>query len=123
MFTVIIGYLDYVTIVFAFVIMILTILNFIRDRKQLEKIKIVFLYDNREIIVDDNLTRKDCQRGEIQGVLRTKLKKEIKVYDIDFLKNRKYLENIYQIQKAQEDKLIIKVDKEELEQFDIEVSQ
>ena len=123
MFTVIIGYLDYVTIVFAFVIMILTILNFIRDRKQLEKIKIVFLCDNREIIVDDNLTRKDCQRGEIQGVLRTKLKKEIKVYDIDFLKNRKYLENIYQIQKAQEDKLIIKVDKEELEQFDIEVSQ
>ena len=31
-------YLDNVTIVFAFVIMILTILNFIRERKQLEKI-------------------------------------------------------------------------------------
>jgi hypothetical protein len=122
MFKEIIGYLDNVTIVFACVIMVLTILNFIRDRRQLEKIKIVFLLEKREILVDENLTRKDCQRSEIQGVLRTKLKKEIKFYDIDFLKENKYFENIYQIQKAKEDKLIIKVSQSELEQFDTEVS-
>jgi len=115
MFTEIIGYLDTITIVFACVIMVLTILNFIRDRKQLEKIKIVFLLEKKEILVDENLTRKDCQRSEIQGVLRTKLKKEIKFYDIDFLKDKKYFENIYHIQKAKEDKLVIKVSQSELE--------
>lgn len=119
MFTQIMSYLDNVTIVFAFVIMILTILNFIRERKQLEKITIVFLVENEEMVVDDNLTRKDCQRSEIQGVLRTKLKKNKTFYDIDFLKNRDYFENIYEIQKAKKDKLVIKLSSDEFEQFEI----
>lgn len=119
MFEVIITYLDYVTILFAFVIMILTILNFLRERKQLEKIEIVFLVEDKEIVVDDNLTRKDCQRSEIQGILRTKLRKERSFYDIDFLRDREYFENIYRIQKAKSDKLVIKLSMDEVEQFEI----
>jgi len=119
MFTTIITYLDYVTIVFAFVIMILTILNFLRERKQLNKISILFLVEGKEIIVDDNLTRKDCQRSEIQGVLRTKLKKGKNFYDVAFLKEKAYFENIYKIQKAKEDRLVIMLTADEFEQFEI----
>ena len=119
MFEKIITYLDYVTIVFAFVIMILTFLNFLREKKQLEKITIVFLLEDEEMVVDDNLTRKDCQRSEIQGILRTKLKKEKNFYDIDFLKNRDYFENIYEIQKAKKDKLVIRLSNDEFEQFEL----
>jgi len=121
MFTQIITYLDYVTIVFAFVIMILTILNFVRERKQLDRIGILFWFEGGEIVVDDNLTRKDCQRSEIQGILRTKLKKGRSFYDVAFLKERAYFENIYKIQKGKEDRLVIRLTLEELEQFDVSI--
>ena len=119
MFTTFISYLDQITIVFAFVIMILTILNFLRERKQFDKISILFWVEGKEIVVDDNLTRKDCQRSEIQGVLRTKLKKGTSFYDVAFLKEKAYFENIYKIQKAKEDRLVIRLTADEFEQFEI----
>ena len=120
MFSVIIGYLDQITIVFAFIIMILSILNFIRDRKQLDKISIIFYVDDKqEIVIDDNLTRKDCRRSEIQGILRTKLKKNKTFYEVSFLAKKEYFENIYKIQKAKEDRLLIYITADELKQFNI----
>lgn len=115
----IIGYMDQITIVFAFIIMILTILNFIRVRRELDKVKILFKVGDKEYLTDDNLTRKDCRRSEIQGVLRTKLKKDRNFYEIDFLKKRDYFENIYEIQKGKKDTLTIYLTPQELEQFDI----
>ena len=119
MFSLIIDYLDKITIVFAFITMILTFINYIQAKKQLQKIKIVFICNEKEILIDNNLTRKDCQRGEIQGILRTKLKKGISSYSINFLKKSEYFENIYNVQNAKTDKLSIYVTLEELRQFDL----
>ena len=119
MFSLIIDYLDKITIVFAFITMILTFVNYIQAKKQLQKIKIVFICNEKEILIDNNLTRKDCQRGEIQGILRTKLKKGISSYSINFLKKSEYFENIYNVQNAKTDKLSIYVTPEELRQFDL----
>lgn len=115
-----ISYMDQITIIFAFIIMILTILNYIRAGREFDRIKIFFQVGDRKILIDDNLTRKDCKRSEIQGVFRTKLKKEKTFYDIDFLKKREYFKNIYQIQKGKKDTLTIYVTPQELEQFDTE---
>jgi len=119
MLALIIDYLDKITIVFAFITMIFTFINYIQAKRQLEKIKIVFVCNEKEILIDSNLTRKDCQRGEIQGILRIKLKKDISFYDIDFLKKSEYFENIYRVQNAKSDKLSIYVTPEELKQFEI----
>jgi hypothetical protein len=114
-----ISYMDPITIVFGFVIMVLTILNYIRAKRELDRIKIVFKVGDKEILIDDNLTRKDCQRSEVQGILRTKLKKGVSHYDIDFLKKRDYFKNIYEIQKGKKDTLTIYIEPDELEKFDI----
>lgn len=114
-----ISYMDQITIVFAFIIMVLTILNYIRAKRELDRIKIVFKVGDKEILIDDNLARKDCQRSEVQGILRTKLKKGVPHYDIDFLKKRDYFKNIYEIQKGKKDTLTIYIEPDELEKFDI----
>ena len=104
--------------------LIIVAYNFLKAKKekelQLTKILIIFKLSNgNEILVDKNLPRKDISRSEIQGVLRTKLKKGIKAYDIEYLKTDKYFENIYDIQAGKKDKLVILLNDDELEQFDL----
>jgi len=90
--------------------------------KELVQIQIILIIKStkQEIIIDKNLTRKDCQRSEIQGILRTKLIKGRNFYDIDYIGTDSYFENIYQIQIAKEDKLKIYLEDDELKQFGLE---
>jgi len=118
-----ITWMDWITIIFSFITMLGVVYNYFRNRKQLDKIIIIFkiISTNKELIIDKNLTRKDCQRSEIQGILRTKLIKGFKIYEIDYIGDNKYFENIYNIQIAKEDKLIIELKDDELKQFGIKL--
>lgn len=93
-----------------------------QNQKQMQKVGIYFnlISNDKEIPVDTNLTRKDCQRSEVQGILRTKLKKGKSFYEIDYLSNIKYVEQIFAIQHSESNKLVIYLQDDELEQFGLE---
>jgi len=112
-------WLDYVTIVFSIITMIGVFWNIFRNKRQFDKIKIVFIIksNNKEILIDKNLIRRDCKRSEIQGILRNKLIKGKTTYDIEYLKSDKYFENIYRIQTVKSDILKIYLEDDELEPF------
>ncbi len=115
----IVTWMDWITIIFSFITMLLVIYNFLKNRKQLDKIIIAFkiISSNRYIEIDKNLTRKDCQRSEVQGILRTKLSKGYSYYEIDYIGKEEYFENIYQIQIGKSNRLIIELQNDELKQF------
>jgi len=115
-------WLDYVTIIFSIITMIGVFWNIFKNKRQFDKIKIVFIIksNNKEILIDKNLIRRDCKRSEIQGILRNKLIKGKNVYDIEYLKNDEYFENIYQIQTSQSNVLKIYLEDDELEPFGLE---
>lgn len=115
----VITWLDWITIIFSTVTMFGVFYNFYQNRKQLEKVGVYFnlISNNKEYPIDTSLTRKDCQRSEVQGILRTKLIKGKSFYEIDYLSNKKYVEQIFNIQNSKSDKLTIFLQDDELEQF------
>jgi hypothetical protein len=115
----VITWMDIATIIFSFLTMLFVGYNFVKNRKQFDKIEIIFkvLSTKQEITIDKNLTRKDCKRSEIQGILRTKLTKEARTYNINYIGTDEYFENIYQIQIAKSDYLYIELGDDELSQF------
>jgi hypothetical protein len=117
----IITWMDWVTIVFSFITMFGVLYNLYKNKKQMEKITILFVIEsnNKEIVLDKNLIRRDCQRSEIQGVLRTKLIKGRSYYSIDYIGTDDYFKNIFDIQTAKADVLKIYLKDDELEQFGI----
>ena len=121
LFDTLIVYMDKTTIVFSFGALFFTFINWKNDKKQLQKVGIYFKIKSgdKEIPIDTNLSRKDCQRSEIQGILRTKLIKEKNFYNIDYLSTSQYVENIFKIQNSQipDNKLIIYLEDDELTQF------
>lgn len=112
-------WLDYVTIIFSTITMLGVFWNIVRNKRQFDKIKIFFIIksNNKEILIDKNLIRRDCKRSEIQGILRNKLIKGEKVYDIEYLKSDDYFENIYQVQTIKSDVLKIYLEDDELKPF------
>jgi len=112
-------WLDYVTIIFSTITMLGVFWNIVRNKRQFDKIKIFFIIksNNKEILIDKNLIRRDCKRSEIQGILRNKLIKGEKVYDIEYLKSDGYFENIYQVQTIKSDVLKIYLEDDELKPF------
>ncbi len=119
MFKEVITWMDWATIVVSFFAMFFAGKNWLNDRKKLEKVEVYFnlISNNKEFAVDTNLTRKDCQRSEVQGILRTKLIKGKSFYEIDYLSNKKYVEQIFDIQNSKSNKLTIYLQDDELEQF------
>jgi len=118
-FDAMIRFMDKVTIVVSFITLFFVVKDYFKNKKQLEKIQIVFSHNNKEMLVDNNLLRKDCQRSEIQGILRTKLKKGIKQYEIDHIGTNEYFDNLYKVQIGHIDKLKISLEDDELEQFSL----
>ena len=118
----VITYMDYMTIIFSFITMIFEIINYFKNKRQYDRIKIYFVVKstNKMILIDKNILRKDCQRSEIQGVLRTKLIKGKSYYEIDYLKNDKYYQSIYNIQITKSNILKIYLEDDELTQFGIQ---
>ena len=115
----IINFMDKITIVVSFATLFFVLKNYFKNKKQLEKIKIVFSHSDKDILVDNNLLRKDCQRSEIQGILRTKLKKGIGHYDIDYIGSKEYFDNLYEVQIGNSNKLTIYLKDDEANQFNI----
>ena len=117
----VITWMDWATIIFSFFAMFGVFYNIYKSKKQLEKITIYFVVESsgKRILIDKNLTRKDCKRSEIQGVLRTKLVKGKTFYEVDYIGEDRYFENIYDIQTGKADSLDIYLKDDELEQFGI----
>lgn len=109
----VITWMDWTTIVFAFLAMFGTGLNWWHNKKQLEKIPIYF--NDKKLNLD--ITRKDISRQELQGILGI-LRKDMKEhYHIEYLSTLQYLDAIYNVQRCRSDKLTIFITAEELKQF------
>lgn len=110
--------LDKITIVFAFVTMIGVIYNHFRQN---QKIQIYFLLDGKEEIFLENISiiRKHITRSEILGMLGVIQKNSKERYNIEYLSEAKFFEDLYNIQKGGSQKLLIEVSADELEQFNI----
>jgi hypothetical protein len=123
--------MDWTTIVFAFLAMFGTGLNWWHNKKQLEKIPIYFndkklnlditrkdisrYFNDKKLNLD--ITRKDISRQELQGILGI-LRKDMKEhYHIEYLSTLQYLDAIYNVQRCRSDKLTIFITAEELKQF------
>ena len=91
--------------------------NYHKNRKNEDEIEVYFDVDGKKEKLTTYLLRKHISRAEIQGILRTKLKKGQKVFDIEYLSNPQYSKDVFQIQKGDKDDLIIKLTKEEREDF------
>ncbi len=116
---ILIDIMDKITILVAFFKLFFVYKNWKNNKKQLKAIKIYLLIKclDKKILIDDKLTRKDARRSEIQGILGNKLIKGITRYDIDYLANERYFNNVFEIQNAKVDELIIEIDDDEIGQF------
>ncbi len=92
-------------------------LNFRNNKKQLEKVPIFF--NHRKLNLD--IIRKNISRAELQGILGVFRKDTNKDYDVEYLSTIEFLDSIYRVQKSKEDKLIIKLQEDELKQFKDEI--
>ncbi len=92
-------------------------LNFRNNKKQLEKVPIFF--NHRKLNLD--IIRKNISRAELQGILGVFRKDTNKNYDVEYLSTIEFLDSIYRVQKSKEDKLIIKLQEDELKQFKDEI--
>jgi hypothetical protein len=92
-------------------------LNFYKGRKNDEKIEIYFDINGEKKKLTTYILRKHISRAEIAGILRTKLKKEISEFNIQYLSTPEYAEDIFKIQKGKKDSLIIYITSEELNYF------
>ncbi|MGD9596463.1 hypothetical protein [Wolinella succinogenes] len=109
--------LDKITIVFAFVTMIGVIYNHFRQN---QKIQIYFLLGGKEIFLENlSIIRRHITRSEILGMLGVIQKNSKERYNIEYLSEAKFFEDLYELQKGGSKKLLIKVTADELEQFSV----
>lgn len=87
--------------------------------KEVELQKIPIYFNEKKLNLD--ITRKDFTRQELQGILGI-LRKNMKIqYEVEYLSEIAYLDDIYKIQKSKMDRLVIKITEKELEQFKDEI--
>lgn len=107
--------LDKITIVFAFFMMLAVFYNYYRQN---QKIQIYFLIGGKEIFLENiSIIRKHITRSEILGMLGVIQKNSKERYNIEYLSETKFFEDLYAIQKGGSQKLFIEVSTDELEQF------
>ena len=113
----IITWLDWVTIIFSTITMVIVIWNLFQSRKQKEKVKIFFDVEGVDYLLNLDVTRRQISRSEIQGILSA-FQKDIKSrYSIDYLSDISFLDDIFLIQQNKLDSLVIKLNNDEFEQF------
>ncbi|WP_418179166.1 hypothetical protein ACNSOO_10220 [Aliarcobacter lanthieri] len=117
LFEEIIKYLDYATIIFAFLAMFGAFYNIYNFKKRLEKVEIYF--NDEKLAIP--LIRKECTRAEILGLLGIFRKDMSKQFHIEFMGTLSYLNLIMDIQKNKIDTLKIEITNKELEQFKDEI--
>lgn len=93
--------------------------NWYNNKKQLESIKIYLRIKlvNKKILLEEYLSRKDARRSELQGILANQLIKGVTRYNIDYLGNKLYFDNINELQKSKTNVLIIEIENDEIGQF------
>ncbi len=82
-------------------------------------IKIYFLTDTGKIDTKLSLLRKEFSRSELLGLLGMVQKDQDKRYKLSYFQNPKTLKKIQEIQKGNGKEIIIKLQKKELEYFNL----
>jgi len=85
-----------------------------------DEIKIYFDVEGREIETGLSLLRKDCSRGEILGILGMIQQKSEKRFSIQTRRVPALLKEIQEIQRGNENTIIVEMSQEEFEQYDLD---
>ena len=103
----------------AVALAVLAFMTYLEYQKNEDEIKIIFDVEGNRKYIGLSLLRKDFSRSELNGLLRSLLKDQ-RQFKIESFKNiPELLKDIQQIQKGEGDEFIIKLTKDELEQFDL----
>ena len=100
-------WMDWITIFFSFGAMLFSIINWKKEKKQFEEIKIKLEFEDKVIRdIPSYILRKDFSRAEIKGILRGLDENES--YKIDYIDNPKstFLKDILEVQKGKQEFII-----------------
>jgi hypothetical protein len=116
--------IDWIDKIISLVTVLFVIYKWWQDRKQDEKIAISFSLNGREILLENiSIIRRHITRSEILGILGVIQKNSKERYNIDYLSDVRFFEDLYKIQKGTLNKLVIVVTDNELEQFNLKGTQ
>ena len=113
-----ITWMDWVTIIFSFITMILVIINFFKNKKQLEPVKIFISKDGKKEEIPSYILRKNFIRSDIKGILK-ELHDSKEDYRIKCLTQPDFLKKIFEIQQGKEDELIIEIDSNDFFKYEM----
>lgn len=85
-----------------------------------DEIKIYFDVEGKEVETGLSLLRKDCSRGEILGILGMIQQESKKRFSIETKRVPTLLKELQEIQKGNENKIVVEMSQEEFEQYDLE---
>lgn len=97
---------NYIEPILSFCTLLGVIYNICQNKKQLENIDIFFEIENEKRKIDIPLMRKNCDRAEVQGLLRTQSIGQDK-YTINYLSTREYLNQLFEVEKGKSNEIII----------------
>lgn len=113
----IITWMDWATIIFAFVTMILSFCNIWQRKKDKDKIEIYIQKNDQKIRLKTYMIRKNFTRAEVFGMLGA-LDKDSS-FKIKYTSNADFIENIFNIQKGKQKELVIKIDENDKFDYDM----
>ncbi|MDQ1245543.1 MAG: hypothetical protein QG565_1884 [Campylobacterota bacterium] len=115
-----ISILDKITIVFATITMVTVLWNWFKNRKSNDKIVIYFQTQTTTVLLENiSIIRKHITRSEVLGILGVVQKNSKERYNIAYLSQTRFFDDLYEIQIGKSDKLVIEITDKELEQFDV----
>ena len=109
-----------VDVAFSVALGVMAFLAYREFIKSEDEIKIYFKVDGKEIETGLSLLRKDCSRGEILGILGMMQKESAKRFSIETSRVPVLLKEIQEIQKGNEEKIVVDMTQEEFEQYDLD---
>jgi len=113
-----ISILDKITIVFATITMVTVLWNWFKNIKSNDKIVIYFQTQTTTVLLENiSIIRKHITRSEVLGILGVVQKNSKERYNIAYLSQTRFFDDLYEIQIGKSDKLVIEITDEELEQF------
>lgn len=115
-----ISILDKITIVFATITMVTVLWNWFKNIKSNDKIVIYFQTQTTTVLLENiSIIRKHITRSEVLGILGVVQKNSKERYNIAYLSQTRFFDDLYEIQIGKSDKLVIEITDKELEQFDV----
>lgn len=115
-----ISILDKITIIFATITMVTVLWNWFKNIKSNDKIVIYFQTQTTTVLLENiSIIRKHITRSEVLGILGVVQKNSKERYNIAYLSQTRFFNDLYEIQIGKSNKLVIEITDEELEQFDV----